>query len=145
MEIMIKKERENAVIPAYGSRGAAGADLHACTAEPTELSPGETVLVPFGVSVAIPDGYAGLVFARSGLSSKRGVAPANKVGVIDSDYRGELKIYLHNHSSETAVITPGERVAQLVIVPVAQAVFTESDELPETARGAGGFGSTGRW
>ena len=145
MEIMIKKERDNAVIPTYGSRGAAGADLYACLPVPVEILAGETVLIPSGVSMAIPEGLVGLVFARSGMATKRGIAPANKVSVIDSDYRGELMVPLHNHSKTTAIITPGERIAQLAIVPVMQAVFNETDELPETTRGAGGFGSTGRW
>ncbi len=145
MKIMIKKEREGAIIPTYGNPGAAGSDLYACTKAPVEILPGETVSVPSGVSMAIPEGFVGLVFARSSLGTKRGVAPANKVGVIDSDYRGEIFISLHNHGRSAAVIDPGERVAQLAVIPVVQAVFSETDELPETARGAGGFGSTGRW
>lgn len=144
MDIKIKKEREGAVIPAYGSRSAAGADLYACIAEPVEILPGETALIPSGVSVAIPDGYVGLVFARSSLGTKRGLAPANKVGVIDSDYRGEIFVSLLNHGKTAAIVAPNERIAQLAIMPVVQAEFIESDELPETARGSGGFGSTGR-
>ena len=145
MEIKIKKERENAIIPTYGSRGAAGADLYACLTETVEIAPGETVLIPSGVSMVIPEGYVGLVFARSGMATKRGIAPANKVSVIDSDYRGELMIPLFNHGKETAAIAPNERIAQLAIMPVMQAAFNETDELPETGRGTGGFGSTGRW
>ena len=145
MEIKIKKERENAVIPTYGSRGAAGADLYAALSEPVEIAPGETALVPSGLSMAIPDGFVGLVFARSGMATKRGIAPANKVSVIDSDYRGELMIPLYNHSKTATTIVPGERIAQLAIMPVMQATFAEADELPETDRGTGGFGSTGRW
>ena len=145
MEIKIKKVRENAVIPTYGSRGAAGADLYAAVTEPVEIASGETVLVPSGVSMAIPEGYVGLVFARSGMATKRGIAPANKVSVIDSDYRGELMVPLHNHSKYAETIAPDERIAQLAIMPVLQADFAETDELPETVRGAGGFGSTGKF
>ena len=145
MDIHIKKERENAVIPTYGSPGAAGADIYAATTEPVEILPGETLLVPSGVSMAIPEGFAGFVFARSSLGTKRGVAPANKVGVIDSDYRGEIFVSLHNHSRVSATIEPGERIAQLAVMPVIQAEFIETDELTETTRGGGGFGSTGKF
>lgn len=145
MEIMLKKERKGAIIPTYGSGSAAGADLYACIDAPVSIGAGETALVPSGVSMAIPEGFAGFVFARSSLGTKRGIAPANKVGVIDSDYRGEIFVALHNHSGTAAVIEPDERIAQLVIMPVVQAGFIETDELPETVRGDGGFGSTGRY
>ncbi len=143
MEIFFKKEHENARIPVYGSRRAAGADLSACIDAPLEVPPGETVFVPSGISAAIPDGYAGFVFARSGLASKRGLAPANKVSVIDSDYRGEIIVPLHNHGPRTAEISPNERIAQLVIIAAPQAVFREADTRPPTERGTGGFGATG--
>ncbi|MBR4428850.1 MAG: dUTP diphosphatase [Clostridia bacterium] len=136
--------RENASLPTYGSDAAAGADLHACLDAPVTIAPGQTVLIPTGIAVEIPFGYAGLVYARSGLSVKRDLAPANKVGVIDADYRGEWFIPLHNHGTETRTVEPGERIAQLVIVPCMNAAFAEVEELDDTARGAGGFGSTGR-
>jgi dUTP pyrophosphatase len=136
--------RNTAALPEYGSPGAAGADLRACIGEERAIEPGETVMIPTGLAFEIPPGYAGLVFARSGLSTKRGLAPANKVGVVDSDYRGEVFVPLHNHSGARQVIVPGERVAQLVIVPVAQCAFIESESLEETQRQSGGFGSTGR-
>ncbi len=144
MEVKIKKLKENARLPAYGTEYSAGADLCVCTDEPIRIGPGETALVPTGLAAAIPAGYAGLIFARSGLATKRGLAPANKVGVIDADYRGEIMVSLHNHSGEAQSVEPYERVAQLVIVPFLKASFAESDTLDETARGAGGFGSTGK-
>ena len=140
----IKKLTENAMIPTYGSAAAAGADLYACADEDVSITPGATVLVHTGVAMAIPDGYVGLIFARSGLATKRGLAPANKVGVIDSDYRGEIMVALHNHSSATQVISHGERIAQIVFMPYAAADFDVVDELDSTDRGAGGFGSTGK-
>ncbi|MDR2502140.1 MAG: dUTP diphosphatase [Oscillospiraceae bacterium] len=143
MNIYIKKLRENAILPSYQTPGSAGADLSACLDAPVTIGPGETVLVPSGLAVELPEGYAGLVFARSGLASKRGVAPANKVGVIDSDYRGELIVPLHNHGRAPEVIGPGQRVAQMLFVPVARMNFIETAELGGTARGEGGFGSTG--
>ena len=144
MQVKFKKLDPAAVLPTYGSAGAAGADLYALpTMQPLTIQPGQTVFVHTGLAAAIPDGYAGLVFARSGLASKRGLAPANKVGVIDSDYRGEWMIALHNHDSLPRTVQPGERVAQLVIVPVLTPEIIETDSLDETARGAGGFGSTG--
>lgn len=141
--IKIKKLRENAVIPTYGSANAAGADLYACLDDVITLQPGETYMVPTGLSMEIPEGYAGLIYARSGLASKKGLAPANKVGVVDSDYRGEFMVALHNHSLTAAEIAPGERIAQLVITPYIMGIFEEADELSDTVRGAGGFGSTG--
>ena len=141
--VNIKKLDENAVIPAYGSEFSAGADLYACGGTDTVIGPHETVMIHTGLAMEIPEGYVGLVCARSGLASKRGLAPANKVGVIDSDYRGELMVALHNHSDEQAVVENGERIAQIVIVPYLVADFTVKEELGETVRGTGGFGSTG--
>ena len=143
-KINIKKLNENAVIPTYGSEFSAGADLYALSDEPIVIAPHETVLVHTGVAMEIPTGYVGLVFARSGLATKRALAPANKVGVIDSDYRGEIMVALHNHGSEPKTVENGERIAQLVLVPYISADFNEVDELSDTARGEGGFGSTGR-
>lgn len=132
-----------AKLPAYGSADAAGADLYVLTDSPVTIAPGETVLLHTGLAVAIPQGYVGLVYARSGLATKRGLAPANKVGVIDADYRGEVRVALHNHGSVPQVVEDGDRVAQLVIVPYLTAWFTPAEELDDTGRGAGGFGSTG--
>ena len=142
-KINIKKVRENAKIPTYGTEYAAGADLYACIEKEEVFAPGETKLIPTGISMAIPTGYVGLVYARSGLASKRGLAPANKVGVIDSDYRGEIFVALHNHSTEEKTIDKEERIAQIVIAPYLKAEFLETEELDETSRGEGGFGSTG--
>ena len=143
MKVKIKKLCENAVLPTYGSLGAAGADLYACLDKDLSIGKGETVLVRTGVQMAIPEGYVGLVYARSGLASKRGLAPANKVGVIDSDYRGEILVALYNQSGETQIIKDGERIAQIVIAPYLKAEFEETDRLSDTDRGEGGFGSTG--
>lgn len=140
--VRVKKLRENAVLPSYGSDYAAGADLYACNAVTVE--PGATEFVKTGLALEVPAGYAGLVYARSGLACKKGLAPANKVGVIDADYRGEIMVALYNHSSQAVEIEPGERVAQLVITPYLTAVFEETEELSDTVRGEGGFGSTGR-
>lgn len=141
--VNIKKLKPNATIPTYGSEYAAGADIYACINSTVIIGSGETVLVPTGLAMELPTGYAGLIYARSGLASKKGLAPANKVGVIDSDYRGEVLVALHNHSAVQASIEPGERIAQLVITPYIQAVFNEKNELDDTDRGTGGFGSTG--
>ena len=127
----------------YGSANAAGADLYACIDSDITIASGETILIPTGLSMELPEGYAGLIYARSGLASKKGLAPANKVGVVDSDYRGEVMVALHNHSNKDAVIEPGERIAQLVITPYLMGIFTEVDALGDTERGSGGFGSTG--
>ncbi len=143
MNVNIKKLKSNAVIPTYGSEAAAGADLYACIDTPLTINAGDTYLVPTGLAMEIPAGCAGLIYARSGLASKKGLAPANKVGVIDSDYRGEVMVALHNHSKEAATIQPQERIAQLVITPYIAAVFNTVENLDETSRGAGGFGSTG--
>ncbi len=142
--VIVKRLKENAILPTYGSDGAAGADLYACLEREIAIAPGESVFVPIGLAMEIPRGYAGLVYARSGLACKRGLAPANKVGVIDSDYRGEIMVVLHNHSKETQVVTAGERIAQLVIAPVLAPQYVEAESLSDTARSAGGFGSTGR-
>lgn len=143
-EVNIKKLKENAVIPTYGSQFAAGADLYACLEETITIKAGETYLVKTGIAMEIPEGFAGLIYARSGLATKKGLAPANKVGVVDADYRGEIMVPLHNHSKQDAMVEPGERVAQMVIAPFLAAQFTEVDELNETVRGENGFGSTGR-
>ena len=143
-KIAVKKLDERAVLPTYGSEFSAGADLYAvCDGEVT-FAPGETKLIKTGLAMEIPEGYAGLIYARSGLASKRGLAPANKVGVIDADYRGEFMVALHNHSQQVQIVAPGERVAQLVVVPVVTPGFAQVEELTDTARGAGGFGSTGK-
>ena len=144
VKINVKKLDERAVLPAYGSASAAGADLYAVTEGAVTFAPGETKLIRTGLAVEIPEGYAGLIYARSGLACKRGLAPANKVGVIDSDYRGEVMVALHNHSATEQKIAPGERIAQLVVTPFLRAEFSEAAQLRETARGEGGFGSTGR-
>lgn len=142
-DVRIKKLRENAVVPTYGSEFAAGADLYAAVEESVTIAPSETKLIPTGIAMEIPVGYAGLVYARSGLASKRGLAPANKVGVIDSDYRGEVMVALHNHGTAEQTIEAGERIAQMVIAPYVTANFILSDSLDDTVRGEGGFGSTG--
>ncbi|MBQ8953858.1 MAG: dUTP diphosphatase [Clostridia bacterium] len=144
MNIRIKKLRPNAQLPVYSSDGAAGADLRACLEEAVTIQPGQTVMIPLGLAIEIPEGYVGLAHARSGMATKRGIAPANKVGVIDSDFRGEMMAALHNHGSEPQTIEPGDRVLQLLIVPCVQAVFEEADALSDTRRGEGGWGSTGR-
>jgi len=144
VNVKIKKLDEKAVIPTYGSLFSAGADLYYAGDAPLTIEAGKTVLVHTGIAMEIPEGLVGLVFARSGLASKRSLAPANKVGVIDSDYRGEIMVALHNHSDIPQTIETRERVAQLVLVPYVTAAFEEADELDSTERGAGGFGSTGR-
>lgn len=142
--VKIKKLSENAVTPTYGSEYSAGADLYACLDSEVIIEAGSTYVVKTGIAMEIPEGYAGLIYARSGLATKRGLAPANKTGVVDSDYRGEIMVALHNHSKEAQSIAPGERIAQLVITPFLTADFTETGELSDTQRGSGGFGSTGR-
>ena len=141
--IRVKKLNENAILPTYGSAEAAGADLYACLEEPVTVQPGETAWIPTGIALEVPKGCAGLVYARSGLGVKRGLAPANKVGVIDSDYRGEVVVVLHNHGTESQTVEPGERIAQLVITPVLTPAYAEVTELSSSDRGARGFGSTG--
>lgn len=142
-KVNVKKLNERATLPTYGSAFSAGADLYACLDEPAVIEPGEAVLIHTGLAMEIPAGYAGLIYARSGLATKKGLAPSNKVGVVDADYRGEVMVSLFNHSKETRVVDHGERIAQLVIAPFLAADFQIADELEETARGAGGFGSTG--
>ena len=142
--IKVKKLRPGAQLPTYGTEFSAGADLYACLEEPVTIAPGETKKIPTGLAMEIPVGFAGLIYARSGLGTKQGLAPANKVGVVDSDYRGEFMVFLHNHSAETRTVSHGDRVAQLLVTPVFTPGFEETDELTDTARGAGGFGSTGK-
>ena len=144
MKVNIKKLDERAKLPSYGTEYSAGADLYALTDTELEIAPHSTALISTGIAIEIPEGYCGLIFARSGLATKRGLAPANKVGVIDADYRGEVKVALHNHTDTVATVGAYERVAQLAIVPFLKAEFCEADELSDTVRGEGGFGSTGR-
>lgn len=143
-KIAVKKLNEKATLPTYGSEFSAGADLYALCDEDILFLSGETKFVHTGLSMEIPEGYAGLIYARSGLACKRGLAPANKVGVVDSDYRGEVMVALHNHSDSVQKISAGERIAQLVVTPFLKAEFFESEALSDTVRGEGGFGSTGR-
>ena len=143
-KISVKLLRPDARVPTYGTEASAGADLYACMQDKVEVGPGQSVMIPTGIAMEIPKGYAGLVFARSSMGAKRGLAPANKVGVIDSDYRGEIRVVLHTHSGEPQSVEPGERVAQLLIVPVFTPGFQEAEKLSDTSRGAGGFGSTGK-
>lgn len=143
--VKIKKMHGDAKIPTYGSECAAGADLYAYfSGSCTQIYPHETEMIGTGISMEIPEGYVGLVYARSGLATKQGLAPANKVGVIDSDYRGEIKVALHNHSDHEQEIKNGDRIAQIVIAPYVQADFEEASELSSTDRAGGGFGSTGK-
>ena len=144
MNMRIKKLRENAFIPTYGSADAAGADLYACLDEAVTIAPGQTVFIPTGLAMEVPKGYAGLIYARSSMGTKRGLAPANKVGVVDSDYRGEVMVALHNHGARPQTVESGERIAQLLITPVLAPAFVECDDLTDTRRGTGGFGSTGK-
>ena len=143
-KIAVKILREGAKLPTYGSREAAGADLYACLETEMEIQPGKTAFVPTGIAMEVPVGCAGLIYARSGLACKRGLAPANKVGVVDSDYRGEIMVALHNHGLEAQTVAPGERFAQMIITPVLTPAYETVEELSDTSRGAGGFGSTGR-
>ena len=140
----IKKLNDKATVPTYGSDFAAGADLYACEGAEVTIEAGQTKLIHTGIAMEIPEGLVGLIYARSGLACKRHLAPANKVGVIDSDYRGEIMVALHNHSSEPQTIADGERIAQIVFTPFYTASFEVVDELSDTVRGIGGFGSTGR-
>ena len=142
--IRVKILREGAKLPTYGSAEAAGADLYACIGQPVTIEPGATVFIPTGIALEVPIHCAGLVYARSGMACKRGLAPANKVGVIDSDYRGEINVVLHNHGTQPQTIENGERIAQLVITPVLQPAYEMAEELSDTVRNAGGFGSTGK-
>lgn len=142
--IPVKILRQGAILPTYGSCEAAGADLYACLEAPVTIEPGKTAFVPTGIAMEVPKGCAGLVYARSGLACKRGLAPANKVGVVDSDYRGEIMVALHNHASTPQCIENGERIAQMVITPVLTPEYRIVPELSDTGRGTGGFGSTGK-
>ena len=142
--IKVKKLSPNAILPTYGSAGAAGADLYACLDAPVTVAPGETAWIPTGLALEVPKGCAGLVYARSSLGVKRGLAPANKVGVIDSDYRGQIHVVLLNHGKTEQTIRHGERIAQFLITPVLTPAYVEAEELTDTDRGAGGFGSTGK-
>ena len=142
-KVAVKKLREGAILPTFGSAQAAGADLYACLEENMTIQPGQTAFVPTGLAMELPRGFAGLIYARSGLACKRGLAPANKVGVVDSDYRGEFIVALHNHGTLPQTIHHGERIAQLVVTPVLIPEYIEVENLSETSRGTGGFGSTG--
>lgn len=144
LQVNLKKLHENAVVPMYGTEFSAGADLYACMEEPVTIAPGETAFIHTGIAVEVPVGYAGLVYARSGLACKKGLAPANKVGVVDADYRGEIMVALHNHSTEAVTVESGERIAQMVITPFLSVDYQVVEELTETVRGEGGFGSTGK-
>ncbi len=143
MKVNIKKLNPNAIVPTYGSEYAAGADLYACADGEIQIEPHTTAVIPTGIALELHVGYAGLIYARSGLATKKGLAPANKVGVVDCDYRGEVKVALHNHSDTVQSVSAGERIAQIVIAPYVTAEFEETYELSRTVRGAGGFGSTG--
>ena len=142
--IAVKQLKQGAKLPTYGTQEAAGADLYACLETSVAIGPGETVFIPTGIALEVPRGCAGLIYARSGLATKSGLAPANKVGVVDSDYRGEVCVALHNHSGEARTVRSGDRVAQMVITPYLTATFMETNDLTDTSRGAGGFGSTGK-
>lgn len=144
MNMRIKKLRENACVPTYGSPDSAGADLYACLEAAVTIDPGKTVFIPTGLAMEVPKGYAGLIYARSSMGTKRGLAPANKVGVVDSDYRGEVMVALHNHGTAAQTVESGERIAQLLVTPVLAPAFTVCDDLTDTLRGQGGFGSTGK-
>lgn len=143
-KIPVKILREGAKLPTYGSVEAAGADLYACLDSDVTVAPGGTAFIPTGFAMAVPKGCAGLIYARSGMACKRDLAPANKVGVIDSDYRGEIIVALHNHGSEERIISNGERIAQMIITPVLTPAYDMADSLEDTARGEGRFGSTGK-
>lgn len=143
-DLKIKKLDETATIPTYGTEYSAGADLYAALENDTEIKPGETIMIGTKLAMEIPIGFVGLIFARSSLGSKKGLAPANKVGVIDSDYRGEVKVPLFNHSNSIQTITKNERIAQIIFIPYLKANFIETDNLEETIRGTGGFGSTNK-
>ena len=142
--VRVKLLKWGARLPTYGSAQAAGADLYACLEAPMTVAPGDTAFVPTGIALEVPVGCAGLIYARSGLACKRGLAPANKVGVVDSDYRGEIIVALHNHGKDSQTIENGERVAQFVITPVLTPAYEIAEELTDTARNQGGFGSTGK-
>ena len=142
--VRVKILKEGAKLPTYGSALAAGADLYACLEAAVTVAPGETAFIPTGIALEVPVGCAGLIYARSGLACKRGLAPANKVGVVDSDYRGEIIVALHNHGTVAQIVESGERVAQFVITPVLTPAYEAAEDLSDTARNQGGFGSTGK-
>ncbi|MBQ8891962.1 MAG: dUTP diphosphatase [Bacilli bacterium] len=142
--LKIKKLNDKAIIPTYGTKSSAGADLYAMIDSLIEIKPNESIIIPTGIAMDIPEDYVGLIYARSSLATKKGLAPANKVGVIDADYRGEIKVVLYNHSNQIQTISPNERIAQIVITPFVQVQFLVVDELDETERGTGGFGSTNK-
>lgn len=144
MFVKIKKLKETAIIPTRGSSSSAGYDLYACLESSVVIHPGQTIKISTGLAMELPEGYVGLIYARSGLATKKGLAPANKVGVCDSDYRGEYIVPLYNHGEEAVEVSPNERIAQLIITPFVVADFIETDSLSETQRDTGGFGSTGR-
>ena len=141
--IRVKKLHPAAKLPTYGSAEAAGADLYACLEESVTIAAGENAWIPTGIAMEVPKGCAGLIYARSGLACKRGLAPANKVGVVDSDYRGQVVVVLHNHGNKPQTVENGERIAQMVITPVITPPYLEAEELMDSQRGTGGFGSTG--
>lgn len=142
--VKVKKLRPDAIVPTYGSAGAAGADLYACLEETVTIEPGQAAWIPTGIALEVPEGCAGLIYARSSMGVKRGLAPANKVGVIDSDYRGEINVVLLNHGKQPQIVNPGERIAQFLITPILTPTYIEVDTLTDTDRGSGGFGSTGK-
>ena len=144
MKINVKKLNPNAKLPVYGSQYAAGADLFACEEQPVSIAAGQTAFLNTGIAVELPEGTVGLVYARSGLACKQDLAPANKVGVVDCDYRGEIMVALHNHGNQTRIVNGGDRIAQFVVAPYLPAEFEQAEELSQTVRGAGGFGSTGK-
>ncbi len=144
MEIRVKKIKTNAALPTYGTCEAAGADLYACLDTSVTLEPGATAFIPTGIALEVPRGCAGLVYARSGMACKRGLAPANKVGVVDSDYRGEITVVLHNHGQLPQTVCHGDRIAQFIITPVLTPAYVEAEMLSDTQRNQGGFGSTGK-
>ncbi len=143
-KISVKKLDPKAILPTYGSPEAAGADLYACLNEPVTIQPGESAWLSTGIALEVPKGCAGLIYARSSLGTKRGLAPANKVGVVDSDYRGEIRVVLFNHGKEAQTVAHGERIAQFIITPVLTPEYALAEELTDTQRGTGGFGSTGK-
>ena len=142
--IRVKILRQGAKIPTYGTASAAGADLYAWLEEPVSIEPGKTAFIPTGIALEVPEGCAGLIYARSGLACKQDLAPANKVGVVDSDYRGEITVALHNHGTQSRTVSHGDRIAQFIITPVLQPTYEIAQELSDTVRAAGGFGSTGK-
>ena len=142
--IRVKILREGAKLPTYGTAEAAGADLHACLEAPVTIAPGGSAFLPTGVALEVPKGCAGLIYARSGMACKRGLAPANKVGVVDSDYRGEITVVLYNHGSQPQTVENGERIAQFIITPVLTPAYETAEDLTDTVRNSGGFGSTGK-